>query len=519
MSQIQTAVLSHSAPLSPNTREELRKLLALSGPIVLLMVMRMAMGFVDFAMVSALGTSAQAAVSPASFLVFNILAIGMGATTSAQTYAAQCLGRGEKREAAAYGWQVVYIGVVFLLLSLPMSLAARPFWTAIGAPPDVLAGQIAYTQVAFWCMGFGLVAFGLEGFFNGVHRPSVAIVSAVVALIVNIFANYALIFGRFGFPELGIRGAAYATVLAWAVRAAICIGVMLSREFRTEYDSLQAWRIDFRRIRRMITIGWPVSLQWTLDIGAWFVFLSVIMKAYGENAMAASNTGFQVLHLSFMPALGVAVAVSSMIGHAIGEGRPHLAHRRAKLALVVIVGYMSLMALLFYFGRHELIQIFNDDPAVVAFGAAVMVWAAIFQLFDGMGMLYSNALRGAGDTRWPAIAVAVCCWTIFIGGGLVVTRLRPDWGINGPWLMATVYIATIGLVLWRRFAGGAWLQIDLFKDQPAAAREMATIEAGMDVPPVLAALQPGAELHQSAMTTETTSAAPPEKGFGVEALR
>lgn len=455
---------------TPQLRPEMRRLLRLATPIIGTMVTRMAMGFVDFVMVSRLGTEATAAVSPATILVFAVMCLGMGGATSVQTFAAQALGRRQPREAAAYAWQTLYMAVVFACFCYPLSRLSGPLWGLIDAPPAVQALQVAYCRIAFWSMGFAIVTFGLEGFFNGIQKPSVSLIASLVALAFNVAANYCLIFGHFGFPALGIRGAAYATVIAWGVRALLLAAVFLSHEFRQSFATHLTWRWSKEKMKGMIYVGGPTAIQWVLDIGAWFVFLSLLMKEFGTAAMAAANIVLQYMHFAFMPALGIGIALNSLVGHAIGEGRPNVAVVRTRAGMIVTGSYMGLIGLVFLIARYPLMRLMSadpqtmlSDPAVVSLGAGILIWAAIFQVFDAASITYMNALRGAGDTRWPAVVILLDCWVVFIGGGYLVSRLMPQWGVHGPWMMCTLYIILYGWALWWRFRRGAWRKIDLFK--------------------------------------------------------
>jgi MATE family multidrug resistance protein len=200
------------------------------------------------------------------------------------------------------------------------------------------------------------------------------------------------------------------------------------------------------------------------------------------------------MHLSFMPAVGIGMALCSQVGHAIGRGRPEHARIKAWVAMRLTGAYMGTVGLLMFAGGGLLIDLFTDDPQVIQTGRMIMVWVAIFQVFDAMTITYMNALRGAGDTRWPAIAVAFCCWVIFIGGGYTVVTLAPQWGVNGPWLMFTTYVIVLGLALLLRWRGGSWQNIRLFDDSQRAGassgNEPASAEADgllADAPPATVA--------------------------------
>lgn len=475
-------------PGVPSLGHEIAGLMHLALPIIATMLSRTAMGFIDFAMVSTLGTEATAAISPAVIFVFTVQCLGMGAATSIQTFASQALGRGTPREGAGYAAHGFYIAAIFGLLAYPVIRTARPFWAAMGNEPAVMEQEIAYCEICLWSMPFAVICSALDGFFQGVKRPGVPLVSILVSLVVNATGNYVLIFGKFGAPEMGISGAALATVIGWAVRAGMLSAIFLSREFRRDFGSHEGWRFDAAKFAGLIRVGGPIALQWLLDIGSWFVFLTLMMGAFGTATQAAANTGIQLMHVSFMPAIGIGYALTSLAGHAIGEGRPGLAMLRARACMILTGGYMGAIGLVFWLGRRALVDLFTDDAEVIALGAGVMIWAAVFQVFDAMCITFSCALRGAGDTKWPAVAVALHCWVIFVGGGYLMTKVAPSWGYHGPWMTCTLYIILLGLVLWRRWAGGAWRRIELFKPRTAPEDSVAPVPAidGVGIAPTLA---------------------------------
>ena len=130
--------------------------------------------------------------------------------------------------------------------------------------------------------------------------------------------------------------------------------------------------------------------------------------------------------------------------------------------------YMGIVGLIMALGGYPLMALMSKDPEVIRIGVYVLIWAAVFQVFDAMGITYMNALRGAGDTRWPAIMVAFCCWVIFIGGGYASTVWLKSWGLSGPWAMCTIYISLLGVMLWLRWRAGHWREIRLFDPKPAS---------------------------------------------------
>jgi MATE family multidrug resistance protein len=458
---------NRSSNIALNTRGPTLQLLALALPIIAMMVSRMMMGFIDFWMVKYLGTTAQAAISPAAMLVFTAACLGMGIANSTQTFVSQADGRNEPEVCGSYAWQTLYVALFCAVAVWPVATATPLWlgWIAEVACHDSAMAQmeIAYTRIALWSVPFAVLSMGFNAFFMGIQRPRVALLAVILSLVVNAIGNYLLIFGKFGFPEMGIAGAAVATVIGWVVRAVFLAGALLLPEFDLRYRTRRSLAWSSRKLIAMLRIGGPTSVQWLVDIGSWLVFLAVIMPPYGVNAVAASNVGLQYMHLSFMPAIGIGIALCSQVGFAIGEGKPDRAAMQARVAMRVTGTFMGAVGVLFVVGGYPLMWLFNRDPAVIHAGQLVLVGAAVFQIFDAMSITYMNSLRGAGDTRWPAVAVFLCCWVIFVGGGVLTRSLLPELGLIGPWATCAAYIIVLGLLLRWRWRRGAWREIRLFE--------------------------------------------------------
>jgi len=460
------------------------ELFTLALPIIGMMVSRLAMTFIDFAMVSALGTAAQAAISPASVFVFAIGCLGMGVAHAVQTFVSQADGRGEAHRAGSYAWQSFYIAAACGLLTVPFALTTEAWFGWIAAlgqhSAEVADMEVRYIRISLWAVAPSVVCVGLNGFFNGIQKPRITLVAVLVSLVVNLIGNWLLIFGHLGLPRMEIAGAALATVIAWCARAGVLLWAMLLPRFDTRFRTRGTWRPRNDYLRGLLRVGGPTSVQWIVDIGAWLVFLVLILPPLGEVVLAASNIGLQYMHLSFMPAIGVGMALCSKVGFAIGEGRRERARDYTRVGLAMSAGYMGLIGLLFFLLRRPLVWVFNHDPAVIDVGATVLIWAAVFQVFDGMSIAYMNALRGAGDTRWPAVIVVIFCWVVFVGGGLAARTWLPQYGLNGPWLACTVYITLLGVLLMWRWNSGVWERIELL-EVPEEAAVVPGVEAGADV--------------------------------------
>jgi MATE family multidrug resistance protein len=184
------------------------------------------------------------------------------------------------------------------------------------------------------------------------------------------------------------------------------------------------------------------------------------------------------MHLSFMPAVGFSVAVTSLVGRYIGAGQPDVAMARARLGLRLAMGYMTACAVVFFVFRHPLIGFFvagRDVPpeqaaTIVAIGGKLMICAAVFQTMDAIGIIYTGALRGAGDTVWPGVATMILSWVILVAGGWVMVVLFPGLESVGPWIAAAVYVIVYGFFMWWRFESGRWRSISLVTPAEPARR-------------------------------------------------
>jgi MATE family multidrug resistance protein len=441
---------------------DLRGLIRLALPSMVATVAGTVMSFVDFAFVSCLGSESQAAVGNASVLVWTLFGLGTGIVTAISTFASQALGQGKPREGAAYMWQAVYLSLGFGVLGLVLIPLVPAVYTALGHPVGVAALEIPFTKIMLLAAFPAVGAAALSNYFNGIHRPVVTMTSMIVANLFHVGLAYALIFGHFGLPAMGVAGAAWSTVISLGLRTGWLLLAMSGRDFRREFEPFTYWRYAGGRMWGLLKIGTPVGLQWVADIGTWALFANWLISQFGTVDIAATQIVWKLLELSWMPAIGIGVGINASVGKAVGAGDHDSAQRRARLGALLCVGYMGVMGTVFAVFRYPLVGLLTADPAVRTLGANLMLLAAAFQVFDAMSISYGSALRGAGDTKWPAIVLAAYCYGIVIAGGWLLTVARPELGSYGPWIMCTIYAILLSLTLRYRWVRGEWRKIDIF---------------------------------------------------------
>ena len=450
-------------------RQELRAVVAMCAPMVITTCTRMVMDITDYVMISALpGKEVQAALLPAQLFLWTYIVIGLGIVSIVATFASQALGRERLSDCSAYAWQGLYLAIAFGLLGFGFWPLLPGLVSMIGHEPAVQALELRYVEVAIWSIGPTIAAAALSSFFNGIHRPKVTMWSAIEGIVVNMAVSYCLIFGTFGLPAMGIAGAAVGTVVATCYRC-LRLGVtMIMPEYHRRFAVRDTWRPDRGKLLAILRYGSPQGGQWFSDVVVWMLFVNVLVgRLFGTLHLTATNIAWQYLRVSFMPAIGVGMALTSLVGKSIGQNDPQRAIRQTRTTLLICGAYMGLLSLVFVLFRHELIALFNEDPEIITVGAGLMICAAAFQVFDAMGIIYTSALRGAGDTTWPSLLFVISHWMILIGGGGAVAFLAPELGSLGPWMAATILLIFCGLMLRWRWRARAWMRIDLFKhDQP-----------------------------------------------------
>jgi len=361
-------------------------------------------------------------------------------------------------------WQAVWLSLAMGVIAAAIIPLVPLVYTVLHHPQEVLVLEVSFTRIFLLSAAPLTAAAAISNYFNGIHKPAVTMVSMIAANLFNALAGYVLIFGHWGFPAMGVAGAAAATVAALVVRLVWLLIALAWPKFRAEFEPFADWRFNRPRMASLLRIGAPAGLQWLADVGTWAIFSNWLISKFGTVDIAATQIVWKLLELSWMPAIGIGVGINAAVGKAIGQGDMALAQRRTRVGTMLCMGYMGLMGAVFALGRHSLPALFTDKPDVLSLASTFMMLGMTFQIFDAMCISYGSALRGAGDTRWPAIVSAAYAYGIVILGGWLITLAWPGMGSVGPWITNTVYAILVSLTLRYRWIRGRWRQINVFAD-------------------------------------------------------
>ena len=323
-----------------------RDFLALALPLILSTASWSIQHFVDRVFLAWHSTQSMAAALPAGITNFVFVSFFLGLAGYVNVFVAQYVGARRPGRVGASIWQGTYLSGGAGIAALGLLPLARPLFDLIGHDLAIRAEEVAYFRIL--CFGTGpiVLATVLSCFYSGQGKTWVVLIVNASATGINIGLDYALIFGHWGFPAMGIRGAAWATNLAAAFSALLFGLLILQRQNREEFGTLSQWRFDGELFRRMLRFGVPSGVNFMLDVMA-FSFFILIVGRLGTVELAATNMAFNVNSLAFMPLIGCGIAVSTLVGQHLGENLPDKAEYCTWSGMHLALGYMGTMALLY----------------------------------------------------------------------------------------------------------------------------------------------------------------------------
>jgi MATE family multidrug resistance protein len=314
-----------------------------------------------------------------------------------------------------------------------------------------------------------LITASATSFFAGRGDSRTVLIVNSVGLFINAPLAYAWIFGYYGLPEWGIAGAGWATVVATSISAALSLILFLRPRFRKEFDTGTGWKLDVAIMLRLLRYGLPSGLFVGLDTLVFTVFILLVGKM-GKVQLDATSITFTLNLITFLPILGLGQAVGVLVGQRLGENRPEWAARSAWSGFAIGMIIMGIIGLPYVFAPDALAWVFRAEADTVAWEEVRLLipvllrFVAIYCFFDTMNMVFSHALRGAGDTVYVTLAGMVLSWTVMVIPTAVA--LHYEWGLIWAWTFASAYVIVLGLAMLARFMQGKWKAMRVIEQMP-----------------------------------------------------
>ncbi|MEX2502177.1 MAG: MATE family efflux transporter [Trueperaceae bacterium] len=439
-------------PPLPLIRRELYDLMRVALPLILAQIAQMSMSFVDTLMAGRLGQDALAGIALGS-VVFGVVSImSMGVLFSVAPLVSQAHGGGDAHQVGRAARQGIWLAMLLSVPGFALFLGIEPILLATGQEPASAALAAGYLGAAAFGFLPSLLLIALRGFLEGLSDTRPIMVILFVGIALNVLANNALMFGRWGFPELGLVGTGVATALVYSVMA-ICAAVYVATRYRSYRVLRGLRRPDPSVLRELFRVGWPIGLTLGFE-GSLFAFTALLMGLFGQAALAGHQIAVQAASVTFMVPVGLSIATGVRVGQAVGRRDPVAVRRAGLSGIAASVAFMLVTAALFRFAPMPIIAAFLDvhDPAnaaAVRFAASFLGIAALFQVVDGIQVSAAGALRGLRDTRAPMLISLISYW--FVGMTVAAVLAFPlGWEGEGLWtgLVAGLGLAAV-LLLWR----------------------------------------------------------------------
>jgi len=419
------------------------------------------MTFVDRMFLKWHSETAMSSAFTASLVWFAVLSLPLGICSYSNTFVSQYFGDHRPRRIGPSAWQ----GVWAALVSSPFVLMAIPIAPWIFGLAN--HGQIAVHEETLYfqiiCVGGPgmLVAQALSSFYSGRGRTIIVMGVDTGVTVVNLVLDYLWIFGHAGFPEMGIAGAAWATVFSLWLKAAIYVVLILQRDHRQQYCTLSGMRFDRQLFGRLIYFGGPSGIQMLLDVLGFTVF-AVMIGRLGEVAREATTMAFSISTVAFMPIWGFGMAVGILVGQRLGEDRDDLAARATWTTLVIAMTYMVLVSAFYVLVPDLFLYGFfagSNGPSAQQVELRTMAtnllrYVAAYNLFDALLIIFVSAIKGSGDTRF-VLQVSIVMALLLAGlSWFCIEQLR--WGVYASWTLVTLWVWVMGVAFLLRFLQGSW---------------------------------------------------------------
>ena len=431
-----------------------RAIVLLAIPMVLEMLMESVFSLVDIFFVARLGVDAVAVVGLTESIMTIVYVIAMGLGIGASAMVARRIGEGEPDAASHTASQALALGgILALLIGAVGVVFASDILALMGASPASIDSGAGYTRMMLGGNVVVLLLFLVNAVFRGAGDAAIAMRVLWLANIINIILCPCLINGYGPFPELGITGAAVATTIGRGIGAVYAISRLLRGNGRLKILRRHL-PLDTALMGRLLRLSGNGMIQMFLGMASWIALVRIV-SLFGNTAVAGYTVGIRLVIFALLPSLGLGNAAATMVGQALGAGKPERAERAVWIAAFVNMGFLGAIGLLFILIPETLIGFFTDDPAVVPIAVDSLRIVAYGFLFYAFEMVITQAFNGAGDTRTPTLINFFAHWVLQIP--LAWTLAVPlGLGPDGVFLAITITYAAMGVVGALLFRQGRW---------------------------------------------------------------
>ncbi|ANI88461.1 MATE family efflux transporter [Arachidicoccus ginsenosidimutans] len=432
-------------------KQEAIKTWKLSLPIILGEVTQMSLGLIDSAMVGAISYKQLAAAALVNSVLTIPFVFGIGLTMSISQKVALAHGRRDGQQVSHYlfnGFLLCTLGAVFISLCLEFG---KNILYHLGQDADVARLAEPFLRIVSISLIPSLMFIALKQFTDGLEKTRTAMMLSLLSMPLNVFLNWMLIYGHFGFPRLELVGAALGTLITRTIILVTLILIVCFHPTFRRYILVRKnqWNIRWQSIKDLLGIGVPSALQAVLEAGA-FAVSAILVGTLGAVSQAAHQIALQCAALTFMVSLGLAQGSAIRIGNAFGRKNWDEINHIGKSTFYSGLLYGLCCAILFIIFRKQLSLIFNADVHVVLLASTLMIFAAVFQISDATQAIAVGCLRGINDVKVPTIYMAIAYWIVGVPAGCLLA-FTFHFGASGIWVGFVIGLSAVSILLNKRF--------------------------------------------------------------------
>ncbi|MBF0594647.1 MAG: MATE family efflux transporter [Candidatus Omnitrophica bacterium] len=445
------------------------EMIAIALPMVISQSCDTVMIFTDRLFLSKLGPEQMNAAFGGGLTSFMMFSLFVGIVGYASALVAQYLGAGRKDKCALVLTQALIISIVAYIPILLCRPLAHGLFQLMGVAPEQMAPQNLYFDILLYGAVISLFRISLGSFFSGIGRTRIVMIASFTAMLVNMVLNYIFIFGKLGLSPMGIRGAAYGTLIGGFSGFLVLIAAYLNRRNALDFGLAKSFRFDREAMFKLLRFGTPSGVELFLNILA-FNATVLIFHAHGLVTATAATIVLNWDLVSFVPLIGVEIGVTSLVGRYMGAGDPDTAHRATMSGFKLGLAYSSVILFLFLCFPEMLVRIFQPSGTGAIFDTAaplavMMVrLASIYVLVEALFVVFIGALRGAGDTFW-AMAISVSLHWIVVGALYVMLRMLNMSPLAG-WAALVGLFFVFSFIVFFRYQTGNWRKIKVVEPLP-----------------------------------------------------
>lgn len=439
-----------AVPQPTGLSHEVRRTLVLAAPLVIGQLTNFGMNFVDTVMAGRLGTVDLGAIAVGSAVWSAGVLFSLGVLLAVSATVSQLDGAGRRLQAGEFTRQALWLSLALAAGLVALALGAGPLMVVLEVEPAVAAIAMGYLRAIAWGAPALVLMLTLRFFSEGSGHTRPTMYVGLLGIALNIPLNWMLMFGNLGFPRLGAVGAGYATAIVLWLQLALMIGWVAARPQYRPFAVFGRWSgPNWREIVALLKVGLPIGFMVLME-GGLFVASALLIGTLGALPVAAHQVAMNYTGLVFMVPLGLAGAITVRVGNATGRGDPEGARRAGLVGIGMAVVFALFSAAVIVLFPEQIVRLYTADPEVIALGATLLLFGAIFQLSDGVQVAAAGALRGLKDTRIPMVYSVLAYWMIGMSVGWWLT-FRAEWGPAGMWVGILTGLSVAAVLLTVRY--------------------------------------------------------------------